>query len=492
MTATAYGKIKEQQEAYSRKQKVDFIDQEKIIQELEKAKSPGKEQIKAIIAKAREAKGLTPFEAAALLQTADPELKQEIYAAAGQVKETIYGKRIVLFAPLYLSNHCINNCKYCGYGQANQITRKKLTMAEIAEEVKVLERMGHKRLALEVGEDPVNCPLDYILEAIKVIYSTSEEQGAIRRVNVNIAATTVENYRKLKEAGIGTYILFQETYHQETYEKMHPSGPKSSYYYHSTALDRAMEGGIDDVGAGVLFGLYDYKFEVLAMLYHALHLEERFGVGPHTISVPRLRPAAGMNLQDFPHLVSDQEFKDIVAVFRLAVPYTGIILSTREAPAFRDEVIKLGVSQISAGSCTGVGAYKKEYDEPVMDFSAEMMQADDTAQFKVEDQRSPDEILANLCSQGYLPSYCTACYRQGRTGDRFMQLAKSGDICNVCLPNALMTFQEYLLDYASPATKQLGEQTINHFLKEIRNEKARVLTVKNLEKIKAGVRDLYF
>lgn len=469
-------------------QKVDFIDQGRIENDLKQAQKASKEEIEGIIAKAGEAKGLTPYEAAVLLQTSDPELKKKMYAAAGQVKETIYGKRIVLFAPLYLSNYCVNNCKYCGYGHANHITRKKLTMAEIAEEVKVLERMGHKRLALEVGEDPVNCPIDYVLDAIKVIYNTSEEQGAIRRVNVNIAATTVENYQKLKEAGIGTYILFQETYHQETYREMHPSGPKASYHYHTTAMDRAMQGGIDDVGTGVLFGLYDYKFEVLALLYHALHLEEKFGVGPHTISVPRLKPAAGMNLEDFPYLVSDEEFRDIIAVFRLAVPYTGMILSTRESSAFRDEAIKLGISQVSAGSCTGVGAYKKEYDEE----KTKKARPDDTAQFKVEDNRSPDEVLSNLCSQGYLPSYCTACYRQGRTGDRFMQLAKSGNICNVCLPNALMTFQEYLLDYASEETRELGEKTIENFIGEIRNEQVKLQTINNLAKIKNGERDLYF
>jgi [FeFe] hydrogenase H-cluster radical SAM maturase HydG len=300
MAATIYTKLRERTETSPRIQKVDFIDQEKIQSDLEQATKRTKEEIREILTKAKEAKGLTPMEAAALLQTTDPELKSEIYAAAGEVKETIYGKRIVLFAPLYLSNYCVNNCKYCGYGCYNKITRKKLTMAEIAEEVKVLERMGHKRLALEVGEDPQNCPIEYVLDAIKVIYNTSEEQGTIRRVNVNIAATTVENYSRLKEAGIGTYILFQETYHQETYEEMHPTGPKSSYYYHTTAIDRAMQGGIDDVGAGVLFGLYDYKFEVLAMLYHALYLEENFGAGPHTISVPRLKPAVGMTLEDFP------------------------------------------------------------------------------------------------------------------------------------------------------------------------------------------------
>ena len=424
---------------------MDFIDPKKVYKDLKQGSDASAEKIRDIIAKGKQGKGLTPGEAAALLQTTDPILKKEIYAAAGEVKERIYGKRIVLFAPLYLSNYCVNDCKYCGYGLSNKIMRRKLTMDEIVEEAKVLERMGHKRLALEVGEDPVNCPIEYVLEAIKVIYDTSEEQGAIRRINVNIAATTVQNYRKLKDAGIGTYILFQETYHQQTYETMHTSGPKSSYDYHTTAMDRAMEAGIDDVGAGVLFGLYDYKFEVLALLYHALHLERKFGVGPHTISVPRLKPANGMKLEDFPFLVKDEEFKDIISIFRLAVPYTGIILSTRECPSFRDEALKLGVSQVSAGSCTGVGGYKIEAEEKSCNSS---LIKKETPQFQVEDHRSPDEILASLCSQGYLPSYCTACYRQGRTGDRFMELAKSGDISNVCLPNALMTFQEYQIGRA--------------------------------------------
>lgn len=467
------------------KETANFIDEKKISKDLEQAKNSNPQQVKQIIDKARQAKGLTPQEAAILLEVTDPKLKDQIFAAAGEVKETIYGKRIVLFAPLYLSNYCINGCRYCGYCRSNQIPRKKLNHEEITEEVRILEKMGHKRLALEVGEDPENCPIDYVLDAIKVIYNTIEEQGSIRRVNVNIAATTVENYQKLKEAGIGTYILFQETYHQDTYEYMHPSGPKSSYIYHLTAMDRAMEAGIDDVGVGVLFGLYDYKFEVLAQLYHALHLEEKFGVGPHTISVPRIKAAAGMDLNDYPYLVSDEEFKTIVAIFRLAVPYTGLILSTREAPGFRDEVIKLGVSQISAGSCTGVGAYKEEQ-------SSESESNCDTSQFMVEDHRRPDEIIGNLCSQGYIPSYCTACYRQGRTGDRFMQYAKTGNICNICLPNALMTFQEYLSDYASPATKKIGEQTIINSLKDIKSEKARQITIANLEKIRQGERDLYF
>ncbi|MDK2822650.1 MAG: 2-iminoacetate synthase [Clostridia bacterium] len=466
---------------------VDFINPRLIENDLKEARQTSQEQIKKIIEKARLAKGLSPLETAVLLEVTDPALKEEIFKAAHEIKEKIYGKRIVIFAPLYLSNYCVNNCVYCGYRHANDICRRKLTMDEIREEVKILEKMGHKRLAIEAGEDPINCPLDYVLEAIKVIYETSEDQGSIRRVNVNIAATSVEEYRKLKEAGIGTYILFQETYHQETYEKMHPAGPKASYYYHTTAMDRAMEAGIDDVGFGVLFGLYDYKFEVLALLYHALHLEKVFGVGPHTISVPRLRPATGVSIDQFPYLVKDEEFKMIVAVLRLAVPYTGIILSTRENPEFRDEVIALGVSQISAGSCTGVGAYKKEFQEK----NKVEKKNQNTAQFEVGDHRTPDEILASLCKSGYLPSYCTACYRQGRTGDRFMQLAKSGNIANVCQPNAILTFQEYLLDYASPETREIGEKTINNFLADIPNNNIKALTEEKLARIKKGERDLY-
>lgn len=467
---------------------VTFINDEKIFADLAQAKTASKEEVKRIIAKGRNAKGLTPQETAILLEVTDPELKADLFAAALDVKEKIYGKRIVMFAPLYLSNYCINECTYCGYHSSNKkMPRKKLTMDEIAEEIKILERMGHKRLALETGEDPVNCPIEYVLDAIKVIYATSEEQGEIRRVNVNIAATTVENYKKLKDAGIGTYILFQESYHKDTYKKLHLSGPKSSYHYHTTAFDRAMEGGIDDVGAGVLFGLYDYKFEVLALLYHALHLEQKFGVGPHTISVPRIRPASGTRMDRFPYHVDDESFKTIIATLRLAVPYTGIILSTRETPEFRDEAIKLGVSQISAGSCTGVGSYKKEEERA----SCSNHKKDPTAQFQVSDERTPEEVLINLCSQGYLPSYCTACYRAGRTGDRFMQLAKTGNICNVCLPNALTTFQEYLMDYASPKLKELGEKTISNFVEEIQNDKIKELTISNLEKIKEGQRDFF-
>ena len=340
--------------------------------------------------------------------------------------------------------------------------------------------MGHKRLALEVGEDPQNCPIEYVLDMIKTIYSVKEKKGSIRRVNVNIAATTVEEYRKLKEAGIGTYILFQETYHRDTYRAFHPSGPKKDYDWHTLAMDRAMEGGIDDVGFGVLFGLYNYKYEVLAMLFHALHLEARFGVGPHTISVPRIRPAEGVSLSTFPHLVHDEDFKKLVAIIRLAVPYTGMILSTREEAAFRDEVVSLGISQLSAGSCTGVGGYHEEIAEASQ------------GQFQIEDHRSTDEMLRSTCLGGYLPSFCTACYRQGRTGDRFMSLAKTGKIQEVCQPNAILTFKEFLLDYASRETKQVGEKTIEDHLAQISSAAVRAETERRLGRLEQGERDLYF
>jgi 2-iminoacetate synthase len=356
-------------------------------------------------------------------------------------------------------------------------------MDEIREEVEALEQLGHKRLMLDAGEDPKIMPIDYVVDAMKTIYDTMKDNGAIRRINVQIAATTVEDYKKLKQAGIGTYILFQETFHRETYAKMHPSGPKRDYDWHTTAMDRAMEGGIDDVGMGVLFGLYDYRFEVVALMMGINHLEEKFGCGPHTISVPRLKPAEGVDLNSYPYLLTDEQFKKIVAILRLAVPYTGIILSTREKAEVRDEVINYGVSQISAGSCTGVGGYKNEY---------ETHEAYNTAQFNVEDHRTPDEIMQSLCHSGYIPSYCTACYRQGRTGDRFMQLAKTGNIHNVCQPNAILTFQEYLLDYASEETRKIGEETIRKHLEEIENEKVKQAAKERLEEIKKGKRDLYF
>lgn len=465
------------------RQIADFIDESKIHAILESTKNTSTEELEAIIAKAEKASGLTPEEAAKLLNCDNHDIMEKIFMTAHSIKQKIYGKRVVIFAPLYVSNYCVNTCQYCGYGCSNQnMTRKKLSRDEIVHEIKILESLGHKRIAMEAGEDPVNCDIDYIIDAINTVYGIKFENGSIRRININIAATTVENYRKLKAAQIGTYILFQETYHRETYGKMHPKGPKHDYDYHTTAFDRAMEAGIDDVGAGVLFGLYDYKFEVLGLLFHSLHLEEKFGCGPHTISVPRLKPAEGVDLKSYPYLLTDDQFKKIVAILRLAVPYTGIILSTREKAELRDEIINYGVSQVSAGSCTGVGGYKNEY---------ETHESCNTAQFNVEDHRSPDEIIQSLCRSRYIPSYCTACYRQGRTGDRFMQLAKTGNIQNVCQPNAIMTFQEYLMDYAAEETRKIGEETINKHLEEIHNEQVKQLTKERLEEIKKGKRDLY-
>ncbi len=461
----------------------NFIDEQKIRSLLEENSSPSASQIRKIIAKARQAHGLEPHEVAALIQTTDPDLLRQMFTVAKEIKEEIYGKRLVLFAPLYVSNYCVNNCVYCTYHNSNKdLKRRKLDMDEIAKEVRALLKMGHKRIALETGEHPVECPIEYVIEAMKAIYSVKEGNSNIRRINVNIAATIVENYRKLKEAGIGTYILFQETYHQETYKKMHLQGPKSDYLWHLTAMDRAMQGGIDDVGVGVLFGLYDYRFEVMAMLMHALHLEEEFGVGPHTISVPRLRPAEGVDLQTFPYLVADEDFKKVIAVLRMAVPYTGMIISTRERPGYREELVALGISQLSAGSCTGVGGYSKENasDEKSV------------PQFIVDDTRSPEEIIRTICNNGYIPSYCTACYRSGRTGDRFMALAKTGKIGNVCGPNAILTFKEYLLDYASPETRKIGEKVIQDNLNYIDDKKIREITKQRLKHLEDGQRDLYF
>ncbi|MBT9139945.1 MAG: 2-iminoacetate synthase [Dehalococcoidia bacterium] len=463
---------------------VDFINEELIDDLLEQGKVASIKMVRAIISAARQAKGLTMAEVAILLQVTDKLLLTEIFEVAKEIKLKIYGKRLVLFAPLYVSDYCINNCAYCGYKRENCFQRRKLTKAQLVEEVRILESLGHKRVALEAGEHPVECPLDYILESIRTIYSIKFKNGSIRRVNVNIAATTIEDYKLLKGAGIGTYILFQETYHRKTYEVMHPSGPKTDYDWHTTAHHRAMQAGIDDVGFGVLFGLYDYKFEVLAMLQHAQSLEERFGVGPHTISVPRLRPALGMGLEQFPYLVSDADFVKLTAIIRLAVPYTGLILSTREKPALREKLLDYGISQISAGSCIGVGGYKREKSRSTED-------DDVKAQFSVDDHRSPDEVVRSVCQSGYLPSYCTACYRQGRTGDRFMALAKNGQIQNVCQPNALITFKEYLLDYASQETRLVGEETICRHLSEIENEKVRSLTRERLRRIEEGERDLY-
>ena len=469
--------------------KADFINEPLVRQHLaDTAAVPGSE-LEAIIETARRAEGLTAKEVAALIQVEDEALLEKMYAAALEIKQKIYGQRLVLFAPLYLSNYCVNSCVYCGYHCESQAVRKKLTMAEIREEVIALEELGHKRLMLDMGEDPVLTPIEYVTEAMRTIYDTIQDNGAIRRVNVQIAATTVEDYRKLKTAGIGTYILFQETYHRETYAKMHPAGPKSDYDWHTTAMDRAMEGGIDDVGMGVLFGLYDYRFEMVALMLGIKHLVEKFGVGPHTLSMPRMRAAEHVNLSTFPYLVNDQQFKKIVAVMRLAVPYTGMILSTREQPDFRDEVIALGISQMSAGSCVGVGGYKQQADRYKGILTSI---ADNTPQFQVADHRSPDEILRHICEAGYIPSYCTACYRKGRTGDRFMALAKTGEIQNVCQPNALLTFKEYLMDYASPETRAIGEKAIEKHLALIKDPKVRQLTIQELAKIEKGVRDLYF
>ncbi len=468
-----------------------FIDDALILRLLAEAKTKAGDAaaVRRIIAKAAEYHGLSAEEVAVLIEVKDPALLQEMFHTAAKVKEAIYGKRIVLFAPLYISSFCINNCSYCGYQSSNkQQLRRRLELADVKKEVEIMESLGHKRLALEAGEDPVNCPIDYVTDVIKEIYSIKEGNGAIRRVNVNIAATTVEDYRKLKEAEIGTYILFQETYHRPTYAALHPTGPKHDYNWHTTAMDRAMKAGIDDVGIGVLYGLYDWKYETVAMFLHAEHLDRTFGVGPHTISIPRLRPAGSVNLASFPYLADDEDFKKIIAIIRLAVPYTGMILSTRENPELRDELITYGISQISAGSCTGVGGYQHVYEEHI----SRAHSANNAQQFEPSDQRSPNEIIRMLCAKGFIPSYCTACYRQGRTGDRFMSLAKSGEIQNVCLPNALLTFKEYLLDYADEPTKAAGEVLIKDALTSIPQENTRAVTVQRLREIEEGQRDLYF
>lgn len=467
-------------------EKADFIDDKVIRNHLNKGSELAKDNnyIEKLIEKASKSHGLTIDEVSALLHVEDDSLLDKMYKAAIKIKQEIYGNRIVMFAPLYISSYCVNGCEYCGYKCTNKETRKKLTKEELINEVELIEDLGHKRIVIEAGEDPVNCPIDYVTDCMKTIYSVKKDNGSIRRINVNIAATTVEDYKKLKAAGIGTYTLFQETYHRETYAKLHPTGPKHNYDYHTTAMDRAIEGGIDDVGIGVLYGLYDYKYETIGIFLHSKHLEEKFnGIGPHTISVPRLRPAEGVTYENFPHLVSDHDFKKLVAIIRLAVPYTGMIISTREEPNFREEVIAVGISQVSAGSCTDVGGYEDEYGNKTTAASS---------QFVVSDHRTPIEILKILCKQGYIPSYCTACYRQGRTGERFMSLAKGGNIHNCCLPNAIMTFKEFLIDYADDELKEIGAKTIEKSLKDITSDKAREETIKRLERIEAGERDLYF
>ncbi len=462
----------------------EFIDDKEILETLEFARThkSNSELIRSTIAKARECKGLDHREAALLLECDLPEENEQIKQLAYEIKQRFYGNRIVMFAPLYLSNYCVNGCTYCPYHFANKnICRKKLTQEEIRKEVIALQDFGHKRLALEAGEDPVNNPLDYILESIQTIYSVKHKNGAIRRVNVNIAATTVENYKRLKEAGIGTYILFQETYHKPTYERLHPTGPKSNYAYHTEAMDRAMEAGIDDVGLGVLFGLNMYRYDFVGMLMHAEHLEASTGVGPHTISVPRICPADQVNPDDFSNAISDDIFEKIVAVLRIAVPYTGMIVSTRESQKSRERVLRLGVSQISGGSRTSVGGYvepeTKEHN---------------SSQFDVSDTRTLDAIVNWLLSNGYIPSFCTACYREGRTGDRFMQLVKSGQIVNCCQPNALMTLKEYLEDYAAPETKSKGEEVIKKEFDRITNVKVKKIAGEYLCQLHDGKRDFRF
>lgn len=463
---------------------LDFIKDDEINSLIAKGKEivSDKELVKEIIEKSKNAEGLTPEETAILLNLEDKELIEEMFKAARQVKEKLYGKRLVVFAPLYVSNYCVNNCTYCGYKHCNdELKRKKLNKEQLIEEVKVLESLGHKRIALEAGEDPVNAPLDYILDCIKSIYSIKFDNGSIRRINVNIAATSVEDYKRLKDAEIGTYILFQETYHKPTYERLHVSGPKHNYNYHTTAMHRAREAGIDDIGMGVLYGLYDYKYETLAMLMHAMDLEETTGVGPHTLSVPRLRPAENVSLENYPYLVDDEDFKKIVAILRLAVPYAGLILSTREEPGLRDEIIALGVSQVSTGSCTGVGGYSEAYSDP-----------EEKPQFEVGDHRSPVEMIESLMEAGYIPSYCTACYREGRTGERFMDIVKSGELYKICEANALITLKEFIDDYGTDRTREIGDKLIKKSIDEIDNESFRKSVEEKINKISNGTRDLRF
>ena len=449
------------------------------------ANKNNKALIEEILEKARPKKtaegtvcaGLSHREAALLLLCDIPELNEKMYALAEEIKLAFYGNRIVMFAPLYLSNYCVNGCVYCPYHLKNKhIARKKLTQDEVRAEVIALQDMGHKRLAIEAGEDPVHNPIEYILECINTIYSVKHKNGAIRRVNVNIAATTVENYRKLKEAGIGTYILFQETYHKESYLKLHPTGPKHDYDYHTEAMDRAMEGGIDDVGLGVLFGLELYKYEFVGLMMHAEHLEAVHGVGPHTISVPRIKRADDIDPDVFDNSIPDEVFAKIIACIRIAVPYTGMIISTRESEEVRGKALNYGISQISGASRTSVGGYTEE-ERP-----------HDSEQFDVSDQRTLDEVVAWLMKLGHIPSFCTACYREGRTGDRFMALCKNGQILNCCHPNALMTLTEYLIDYASEETQKIGFELIDSELEKIPNEKVKRIAKENIEAIKSSNR----
>ncbi len=469
----------------------EFINHEEILESLKWAEENKNnlELINKIIDEAKpykignetHAKGLSHRSASLLLACVDETVWNKIFNLAREIKQAFYGNRIVIFAPLYLSNYCTNCCIYCPYHMQNKhIPRKKLSQDEIKKEVIALQDMGHKRLAIESGEDPKNNPIEYILDSIKTIYSIKHKNGAIRRVNVNIAATTVENYKKLKEAGIGTYILFQETYHKEAYEKLHPSGPKHNYAYHTEAMDRALEAGIDDVGLGVLFGLERYKYELAGLLMHAEHLESVFGIGPHTISVPRIKKADDIDPNAFDNGIDDTIFKKLTALIRISVPYTGLIISTRESEQIRRELLELGVTQISGASRTSVGGYSQT-ERPT-----------DTEQFDVSDQRSLDEVVNWLMKLGFIPSFCTACYREGRTGDRFMKLCKTGQIQNCCAPNAIITLKEFLEDYASADTKKTGEALIKNYLENLKNEALKETLKNNLTKIDQGERDFRF
>ena len=461
----------------------EFIDDAEILETLEYARQNSRNRvlIESILEKASQCKGLTHREAAVLLDCEIPDLVERTFRLAEEIKKKFYGNRIVMFAPLYLSNHCVNGCIYCPYHAKNKhIPRKKLTQEEIRQEVIALQDMGHKRLAIELGEHPVENPIEYVLESIRTIYGIHHKNGDIRRVNVNIAATTVENYRKLKDAGIGTYILFQETYNKEKYRILHPTGPKSDYAYHTEAMDRAREGGIDDMGIGVLFGLSGYRYDFTGLMMHAEHMEAALGVGPHTISVPRIRPADDINPEDFSDAVPDEKFLHIVAVIRCAVPYTGMIISTRESRKVREKVLDLGISQISGASRTSVGGYTQEERD------------EDTAQFDLADKRTLDEVVRWLMELGYIPSFCTACYRAGRTGERFMKICKSGKIQDCCTPNAILTLKEYLMDYASPGTMAIGDKLIDREVGKIENEVLRASVRQDLTELEAGKRDIRY
>ncbi|MDR1471174.1 MAG: [FeFe] hydrogenase H-cluster radical SAM maturase HydG [Synergistaceae bacterium] len=453
------------------------IDASVVEKMLEDSRGTGAGKLDEILDRAESLRGLEPEDVASLLTTDSPEHLSRLFSVAGRIKEEIYGERVVMFAPLYISDYCVNKCQYCGYSCGNEFQRRRLTMDEIRAEAEILERMGHKRLALEAGEDPVNCPIDYVLDAIRAVYSMKSGPGEIRRVNVNIAATTEENFRKLRDIGIGTYILFQETYHEPTYLELHRAGPKRDFNYHLTAFDRAMRSGIDDVGGGVLFGLHDWRFEVLGLMLHNRHLDRTYGAGFHTISSPRLCPAEGMDLSEYDDLLSDEDFKRVVATIRIAVPYTGMIISTRESAEMRRELIRIGISQVSGGSSVEVGGYS--------------LREEGGEQFEVADKRSAMDVMRWLMDERLVPSFCTACYRKGRTGDRFMSLAKSGNIKNVCLPNALMTLCEYMMDYGDDAFRLQASSLIESNIPRIKNERMRTLTKGNIEKIKGGARDLF-